>query len=238
MDNGEINALVDAFIGYREMLSPLQSDLHEFLSTYSATMEDIKKLDGIFSGGAREKLNDIYKLLASQAEKSEALANKVDEFLKSATTYTEKLESLTQTFEAMEGRLHAISGIEEKAEQQIARLDTAIEDKRRNYNLKDLEKSLDNYNSNLEQISEFINKEVASKIEESTQSVEQIKQGNDSISKFLEQQGKSVGELVSTYTASNELLKKIVEKQDINEQYIFDMIDRWAEDRRVKTKKR
>ena len=32
--------------------------------------------------------------------------------------------------------------------------------------------------------------------------------------------------------------KTIVEKQDVNEEYIFDILDRWAESRRVKTKKR
>ena len=31
MDNNEVNALIDAFVGYREMLVPIQSDLHEFL---------------------------------------------------------------------------------------------------------------------------------------------------------------------------------------------------------------
>ena len=35
----------------------------------------------------------------------------------------------------------------------------------------------------------------------------------------------------------NELLKKIVEKQDVNEAYIFDILDKWAEDRKVKIKK-
>ena len=44
-------------------------------------------------------------------------------------------------------------------------------------------------------------------------------------------------ELVETYKSSNELLKKIVEKQDVNEAYIFDILDKWAEERKVKIKK-
>ena len=36
--------------------------------------------------------------------------------------------------------------------------------------------------------------------------------------------------------AAGEGLKKILEKNDVNEEYIFDIMDKWAEERRVKTK--
>ena len=49
---------------------------------------------------------------------------------------------------------------------------------------------------------------------------------------------KSIDDLVLTYASSNELLKKIAQKQDVNEEYIFDILDRWAEDRKVKHKKK
>ena len=47
----------------------------------------------------------------------------------------------------------------------------------------------------------------------------------------------NIEELVERYNQSNLLLKNIVEKQDVNEQYIFDILDKWAKDRGVKTKK-
>ena len=237
MENNELNALIDAFVGYREMLAPIQNELHEFLNTYSALKEDVQKLDSAFSGDAREKLSEIYKMLASQAEKSQALTNKVDQFLQSTNMYTEKLDHLTETFEGIEGRLIAINSLEERAEKQIERLDSAIEEKKRNYNLKELEKSLDAYNANLQTVGDFINKEVAGKIVENSKSITQIKEGNESVAKLLQDEKKSVESLSETFMASNELLKKIVEKQDVNEAYIFDILDRWAAERGVKTKK-
>ena len=54
----------------------------------------------------------------------------------------------------------------------------------------------------------------------------------------IEEEKKSIDALAETYASSNELLKKIVEKQDVNEEYIYDILDRWAESRRVKTKKK
>lgn len=238
MDNNEVNALIDAFVGYREMLVPIQADMHEFLNTYVAMKNDVDKLDEAFSGDVQAKLSEIYKLLASQAEKSEELVRKVDQFLRMSGKYTEGIENIISKFESVEGRLTAINEIEKKAEEQIGRLDTLLEEKRRNYNIKELEKSLDAYNANLQTVGDFINKDVAENIVSNTKSIQSIKDGNENIAKRLEEEKKSIDLLAETYVSSNELLKKIVEKQDVNEAYIFDIIDRWAEDRNVKMKKK
>lgn len=238
MDNNEVNALIDAFVGYREMLVPIQADMHEFLNTYVAMKNDVDKLDEAFSGDVQEKLSEIYKLLASQAEKSEELVRKVDQFLKTSGKYTEGIENIISKFESVGNRLSVIEDLEKRAEEQIGRLDTIMEEKRRNYNIKELEKSLDNYNANLQAVGDFINNDVANNIVSNTKAIQSIKDGNENIAKRLEEEKKSIDNLAETYSASNELLKKIVEKQDVNEEYIFDILDRWAEERRVKTKKK
>lgn len=238
MDNNEVNALIDAFVGYREMLVPIQADMHEFLNTYVAMKNDVDKLDEAFSGDVQAKLSEIYKLLASQAEKSEELVRKVDQFLKTSGKYTEGVENIIAKFESVQARLSVVDDLEKRAEEQIGRLDSIIEEKRRNYNIKELEKSLDAYNANLQSVGDFINKDVAENIVSNTRAIQSIKDGNENIAKRLEEEKQSIDTLAETYTASNELLKKIVEKQDVNEEYIFDILDRWAESRKVKTKKK
>ncbi len=238
MDNNEVNALIDAFVGYREMLVPIQSDMHEFLETYGAMKNDVDKLNTAFSGNVQAKLSEIYKLLESQAEKSEALTRKVDEFLKSSTKYTEEVDNLITMFQSIQSRISDVNELEAKAEEQIGRLDTIIEEKRRNYDLKDLKKSLDQYNSNLQSVGDFINKDVAENIISNTKFIQEIKSGNENIAKRLEEEKLSIDALATNYIESNKLLKTIVEKQDVNEEYIFDIFDRWAESRNVKTKKR
>lgn len=237
MDNNEVNALIDAFVGYREMLVPIQADMHEFLETYGALKSDVDKLNTAFSGDVQARLSEIYKNLASQAEKSEELTRKVDQFLKSSEKYTEGVSNLISMFQNIETRISSVNEIEKQAEEQIGRLDTMIEEKRRNYDLKDLKKSLDAYNANLQTVGEFINKDVAENIIENTNSIKEIKSGNENIAKRLEEEKQSIDALAETYKSSNALLKKIVEKEDVNEEYIFDIIDRWAESRKVKTKK-
>ena len=238
MDNNEVNALIDAFVGYREMLVPIQTDMHEFLETYGAMKNDVDKLNTAFSGNVQGKLAEIYKLLESQAEKSEALTRKVDEFLKSTNKYTEEVDKLITMFQSIQGRISDVNELEAKAEEQIQKLDTIIEEKRRNYDLKDLKKSLDQYNSNLQSVGDFINKDVAENIISNTKFIQEIKSGNENIAKRLEEEKLSIDALATNYIESNNLLKTIVEKQDVNEEYIFDILDRWAESRKVKTKKR
>ena len=238
MDDSEVNALIDAFVGYREMLVPIQTDMHEFLETYGAMKNDVDKLNDAFSGDVQGKLSEIYKLLESQAEKSEALTRKVDEFLKSTNKYTEEVDKLMTMFQSIQGRISDVNELEAKAEEQIQKLDTIIEEKRRNYDLKDLKKSLDQYNSNLQSVGDFINRDVADNIISNTKFIQEIKSGNENIAKRLEEEKLSIDALATSYAESNNLLKTIVEKQDVNEEYIFDILDRWAESRRVKTKKR
>ncbi|MBR2391842.1 MAG: hypothetical protein IKB06_05075 [Clostridia bacterium] len=238
MENSEVNALIDAFVGYREMLVPIQADMHEFLETYGALRNDVEKLDNAFSGDVQGKLSEIYKTLASQAEKSEELTRKVDQFLKSSSKYTEEVEKLMEMFASIQGRISAVNELEEKAEEQISRLDSIIEEKKRNYDLKDLKKSLDSYNANLQVVGDFINKDVADNIIANTNSIREIKEGNENVAKRLQDEKQSIDELAKAYQSSNELLKKIVEKNDVNEEYIFDVLDKWAEDRKVKIKKK
>ena len=236
MENSEVNALIDAFIGYREMLVPIQNDMHEFLETYDALKNDIDKIDKAFSGDVQGKLSEIYKTLSSQAEKSEALTRKVDEFLKNTTEYSEQISNLMKMFETIGSKISAVNDIESKAEEQISRLDEILEEKKRNYDLKDLKNSLDKYNSNLQSVSEFINKDVAENIVENTKTIQEIKNGNSNVVSHLKEEKESLAELAESYNSSNELLKKILEKNDVNEEYIFDIMDKWAEERKVKTK--
>jgi chromosome segregation ATPase len=133
MENSEVNALIDAFIGYREMLVPIQNDMHDFLETYDALKNDVEKLDKAFSGDVQGKLTEIYKTLSSQAEKSEALTRKVDEFLKSTSKYTEEVSKLMGMFETIQTKISAVNEIETKAEEQISKLDDILEEKKRNF---------------------------------------------------------------------------------------------------------
>ena len=101
----------------------------------------------------------------------------------------------------------------------------------------ELKNSLDKYNAKLQSVSEFINKDVAENIVENTKTIQEIKSGNTNVVTHLMEEKSSIEELSENYRATNALLKKILEKNDVNEEYIFEILDRWAEDRKLKIKK-
>ncbi|MBQ9791852.1 MAG: hypothetical protein IJW28_04615, partial [Clostridia bacterium] len=160
----------------------------------------------------------------------------IDEFVGGFSKYTQKLNALNDKLEKLDLKLNTLSSIEEKAENQIAKLDAIIEEKQKTYNIKELEKQLATYNENVEKVSKFINEDVVSEINKNSSDIALITKGHEDIAKRLDTQKSSVDKLIDTYKETNLMLRKIIEKEDVNEAYLFEILDKWAENRKVKTK--
>jgi chromosome segregation ATPase len=197
---------------------------------------DLQKLSDAFNGDAKTKLNKIYDNLENQSKKSSDLANSIDEFLKNSNKYINDVSKISSTFESFENKIRALNEIEAKAQEQMRKLDTLIEEKKINYNVKDLERALDVYNNNVQKVSDFINKDVAQSLNDTSRKIDAIKKDSDALSKQIKDEHSSVEELIQTYSSTNSLLKNLVEKEDVNEAYIYAILDKWANDRGVKRK--
>ena len=68
--------------------------------------------------------------------------------------------------------------------------------------------------------------------------LDSVKSGHQEILKAVRDESASVDKLVSTFATTNDLLRKVAEKGDVNEEYLYDILDRWANDRRVKLRKK
>ena len=233
----DIKTLINAFIGYRELLTPIQSGLSDFLETYNSVRDDIEKLNTAFDGSAQNNLQSIAKTLASQAEKSTDLSSRIEQFAKATNRYVSQVDNLVSLLEKTEQRIATINDIEHKVSEQIKKLDAVIEEKKISYNLRDLQRSLEGYDSNVRRVSDFINKDVAEVLSENARKIDEIKQGEESLQKEISGEKTSVEELLETAQKNNELLRRIAEASDVNEEYIYTVIDKWAQSRKVKTKK-
>jgi DNA repair ATPase RecN len=238
MDNKELTILIESFKAYRDLLTPVQSGLGEFIDTYDSMKENIDKLNAAFGGDVKDNLHSIYKTLSSQAEKASDLSSRIDQFVKMANKYTSDVSRLLDMFGKVSDRITAVNEIENKAEAQIGRLDALIEEKTKTYNVKELQRTLDSYNTNVQRVGDFINKDVAETLIQSQKKLETMKDDLDGIVRKQSGDNANVEKLLVSYASSQTLLKKIVEKEDVNEAYIFEILDRWAETRKVKTKKR
>ena len=232
----DIKELIESFKQYRDMIVPVQANIHSFLETYEAMREDVSVLNKSFDGNIQKNLESIYTSLSTQAEKSNKLVYSIDEFVGGFSKYTQKLNALNDKLEKLDLKLNTLSSIEEKAENQIAKLDAIIEEKQKTYNIKELEKQLATYNENVEKVSKFINEDVVSEINKNSSDIALITKGHEDIAKRLDTQKSGVDKLIDTYKETNLMLRKIIEKEDVNEAYLFEILDKWAENRKVKTK--
>lgn len=237
MENNEIKTLISTFKEYRDLIGPIEQNLKAFSVSFDSIRDDIASLNSGFDGSLQSKLDKIYKELTSQADKAKTLAVEVDKFMSSTNKYISSVDSLLSLCSKIDDKLKAIDNLQDKAETQIEKLNTIIEEKRKSYDIKQLEKNLETYNVGVQKVTEYINKDVADVLKNSSEQINQIKETNTNIFEAVVNEKGSIDKLVESYEQSNKLLKKIVEGNDVNEQYIFEILDKWAEDRSIKIKK-
>lgn len=238
MNNDEkIQELISTFVEYRNLFTPIEQNLQAFANTYEDMKSSIDNLNNTFDGNIQDQLNSIYKNISSQLERSRGLALQLDNFKQKTDKFASELDRLTTTLSAIENRISAIDEIENKANQQIEKLDNIVEQKRKMYNIKDLERNLESYTANVQKINDYINKDIAGTIIDNNEKINAIKNKSDSVLEVLTEEKSNIVNLIENYKSSNNILKKIVEANDVNEQYIYDILDKWAKDRGVKTKK-
>ena len=237
MNNTELQSLIESFKGYRDLLAPIQKNLGDFMGTYDAMRDNIEKLNSSFAGDLKAKIEDLFKEMATQAGKANDLSGQIDKLASSAAKYTSEVGAFVARFSKIEERLSAILELEKRAEAQIGRLDALLEEKTKNYNLKDLQAALDKYNEEIKKVSAFVNKDVGSIILESVDSLQSMKGGIDELIRQKGDEQDTLKSLLASYRATGDYLKKLTENRDVNEAYMFEVLDKWALERGVKVKK-
>ena len=233
----DVKSLIEAFKEYRDLLTPITENLREFADTYDGMKGDIERLSVAFEGDVTGNLDRIYKTLSSEAEKAQSLSQEIDRFLSRSAKYESEAERLSSTLAKLEGTLSSLSRLESEAETQIGKLESTLDERRKNYNLKELERTVANYQAGVERVGEFINRDVASSLAENVDKLNSIRDGVEELRAGVESGNRGVEGLVATFATTSDLLRKVVEGESVNEAYLYDVLDKWAADRGVKRKK-
>ena len=233
----DVKSLIEAFREYRDLLTPITANLREFADTYDGMKGDIERLNAAFEGDVTGNLDRIYKTLSSEATKAQSLSKEIDAFLLKSKKYEEDAERLTSTLGKLESTLSALSRLEGEAETQIGKLESTLEERRKNYNLKELERTVANYQAGVAKISEFINRDVASSMQENNDKLNAIKDRVEEIRSDLKEGNQGVEELVESFRSTSELLRRVTENEKVNEEYIYDILDKWAAERGIVRRK-
>ena len=233
----DLNALITAFLGYRDLLAPVLESLAQFVDTYDSLRNDIDRLNDAFSDDAKGKLQEIYETLAKQAARSGDLATQIDRFVSLGANYVKEMAKLETALDKAQDSLATVGELDKKAEEQLQRLDVIIAEKRTNYNVKDLQRSLENYNNTVQKVSDFINKDVGEALTSGNSKLDAIRSQNEVIAKELGRKDQAVAELTEEYKLNNRLLTKLVEQNDVDRAYLYELLDAWADERGVKRKR-
>ena len=217
MEEKEIKTLISTFKEYRDLITPIEQNLKAFSISFDSIREDISSLNSGLDGSLQTKLDKIYKELTSQADKAKTLSSEVDKFMQSTNSYIKGVDNLINLCGKIEDKLKSVDALQSKAEYQIEKLNTIIEDKRKSYDIKQLEKNLETYNLGVEKVSDYINKDVADVLRGSSEKIEKIQDKNNNIFEAILNEKDSIDKLISSYETSNKLLRKIVENDDVNE---------------------
>lgn len=237
MENNEISSLIVAFKEYRDLITPIEKNLRDFSTAFEGMKLDIADLNKAFGGDIGGKLDKIYKELSGQAEKSKNLVYEIDNFIASTQKFAGQFDKLIVMFANIENKISNIDALQKRAEEQIEKLDNIVAEKKKSYDIKELQKNLEQYNEGVQKINDYINKDVADALKINNQKISEIKNKNDNVFDAIVEEKSSIDKLVESYQQSNQILKKIVEVNDVNETYIYEILDKWAEDRKVKIKK-
>lgn len=237
MNDNSVKELIESFIAYRNMIAPLEESLKQVSKTYEEIRADLDNLSKSFSGSAASQLEKVHSTINAQARSGQELTRRIDEYASSGEKYAQAVREMSARFSEVAKRIDTVGEIEKAAESQIAKIDTLISERRSSYNLKELQKSLDGYNANVEKISDFINKDIAAVLTQNAEKIENIRKENEALSAAVKEQGKDIATLTSMFAETTALLKKVVEGGSVNEEYLFDAFDKWAKERKVKIKK-
>lgn len=238
MEENEVKELVEIFKGYRDLLTPIEQNLRDFSTCFDGIKQDIQNLNQSFDGNINSKLDKIYKDLSAQAEKSKGLLNQLDKFSTTTQNYVDNINKLTNTMQSINTKLEEVNSIQKTADTQIERLNTIIDEKKKNYDIKQLQKSLDSYNVGVQKVNDYINKDIAENLKNNNEKVVSLQSTTESIFENMMQEKQSIEKLINTYTETNNLLKSIIETGAVNTEYVYSLLDDWAEKRNVKTKKK
>lgn len=237
MDEKDIQVLIDAFIRYRELLTPINDNLNSFITTYETIRGDIDKLNNSINGEVGENLEKIYHSLATQANKASDLASRIDQFMQMSNRYISGVNATFNLFDKIEKQVNSINNIEDKANEQLEKLDKLLEEKKKSYNVKDLERALENYNGNVVKVGEFINKDIASALYDNKEKMQNIRIGSEKLTELVESENENIEKLILEYQTNSKFLETIVQNEQVNEEYLFDILDKWAITRKVKIRK-
>ena len=228
----EIADLIGEFTNHTKVIEAVNENFTNFVRAYKQIKESLEKLNiDIKSKQNIEKaMNDLVgkgellvgdiTVLAEKINKLESLINPIAGQIENLNTSFKKLINFDENVQAI---LNSVS----KTNETIEKLD-----------LNQITKTLESYNQKMDQTKTIFEQDVKkafnvnnAKIDSMVKDVSFVLKNADTTSTRLE-------ELVLQQVGLQAIIAKLVDKNTFQMEYLYDVFDKWAEERKVKLNKK
>lgn len=216
-----LDQILDHFAEERDLLSKTVKGIEEFASSY----KEIKTILDEFKG--EDNLSVSNSLLNINSE-----LISIDESVKNYNTnLAEKYTEITEDFKNLFKKYDVLLESQKELTSFIEKIDNFMETLN-SLNMNEIINSLNENERKVERLNELVEKDLKEQIKHNNEVVGKVVTVFDEFIKTNNQQQMNVKQIADETQATNKLLKELSKSNNINEGVLFELMDKWAEDRK------
>ncbi len=234
--NEEIQKLIETFVMQTQEMKKVNENLNNFLSVFSVAKERIEKLEIKQDSNITNEIEELSKKVNQVNNQSEILSNNFADYIALSEKFNETILSLGNRFSELENKITKLEQTESNITSSLKKLDTISEDVS-HFRVDSLTEKLSLFDNVVSEVKNSLNGKVSENLEKNNSIMLSLqKDFNEKLSK-IDSTGSSLEKIAEQSTTTNAVLNKILDKNEIDKSYLYDLLDEWSESRKLKIKK-
>lgn len=234
--NEEIQKLIETFVMQTQEMKKVNENLNNFLSVFSVAKERIEKLEIKQDSNITNEIEELSKRVNQVNNQSEILSNNFADYIALSEKFNETILSLGNRFSELENKITKLEQTESNITSSLKKLDTISEDVS-HFRVDSLTEKLSLFDNVVSEVKNSLNGKVSENLEKNNSIMLSLqKDFNEKLSK-INSTGSSLEKIAEQSTTTNAVLNKILDKNEIDKSYLYDLLDEWSESRKLKIKK-
>lgn len=219
--NEILTQIINHFVEERELLTQSVKGIEEFTSTYS----ELKTFLDDFKGNTNISVSDNLSTIGNELNLINTTVNNYNENL------SDKYKTLQEDFGKLLKKYESLTTSQDKLTNFIGKIDKFMQ-VLTNFDLNKIITNLNESQTKVESLIDLVETDLKNQIETNNT---QIKNAINSFNLFIEtskNQQTAVEEIAQETKATNALLQKMSKSNNINEAVLFELMDKWSEERK------
>jgi len=228
----EITDLITEFSKHTKVIEKVNENFASFVQAYKVIKESLEKLnvDVKSKQTIEHTMNDLVSKSQNMVGDINVLSGKINKLENLINPISEQIENLNTSFKKLinfEENVQKILNNVNKTNETIEKLD-----------LNQINDALVSYNEKMEQTKNIFEKDVKKSFDTNNAKIDAMVSDVNSVLKNADSQNTHLEELVNQQSSLQAILTKIADKNTFQMEYLYEILDKWADERKVKTNKK